>query len=98
MESRVKVNIQNRDYLLKCNLDADYMKDLAENLNNRLNAIQKSAAGKIDENQALILVALNILDEIEMTKTAPPVSEDEVLKKTNRLISMLEKGIVGDTV
>jgi cell division protein ZapA (FtsZ GTPase activity inhibitor) len=97
MDSKIKVKILNREYVLKGELDSDYIGFLAEKLNARLDEMKSYSPRKMDDLHLVILVALNLLDEAEMSQKNPDeISEDEAVKKTNRMITMLEKGIIGD--
>lgn len=99
MGSQTKVSILNREYVLTGELDSDYIKKLAGKIDDRLSEIKNTLGKKSDDLHLLILLSMNLMDEIEFLgeKNQRP-SEDEFLKKTNRLISMLEKGLVGDEI
>ncbi|MDH4263129.1 MAG: cell division protein ZapA [Spirochaetia bacterium] len=96
MGYQTKVNILNREYVLTGDLDSEYIKELAEKIDERLLQIKKNLSKKPDDVHLLILLAMNLMDEIELCrgKSLQP-SEDEISRKANRLISMLEKGLVG---
>jgi len=95
-----KVRILGREYTLKGNVDSEYMNNIALKVDERVEEIRKLfPAG--DELQLVILTTLNLIDEIEQLKKNPPVnfpgtSEADISLKTDRLITMLEKGIIGD--
>ena len=97
MGNQTKVHILKREYVLSGDLNPDYIRQLAQKIDDRLTDIKKAMGGKSDDLHLLILLAMNLMDEVELfhEKSQNP-SEDEIFKKTNRLISMLEKGIVGD--
>jgi len=96
-----KVRILGREYTLKGNVDSDYMNNIALKVDERVEEIRKLfPAG--DELQLVILTTLNLIDEIEQLKKNPPVnsiseSDADISLKTDRLITMLEKGIIGDS-
>jgi cell division protein ZapA (FtsZ GTPase activity inhibitor) len=96
MAYQTKVNILNQDYILTGDLDSNYIKGLAQKINDRLAQIKGGPDNKIGDLRALILLAMNLMDELELYKEkSQNSSEDEISKKTNRLISLLEKGLVG---
>ena len=96
MGYQTKVNILNREYVLTGDLDSEYIKELAEKIDERLVQIKKNLNKKTDDVHLLILLAMNLMDEVELCREkSEQTSEDEISKKTNRLITMLEKGLVG---
>lgn len=97
METKTKVYIQNTEYIIRAQLDPDYIQDLAEKINERIFELKK-ANPKMTDNMALTLTALNLMDELVVLKEkSESADEVNISNKTNRLISMLEKGLIGDS-
>jgi len=97
MGYQTKVHILNREYILTGDLDSTYIKDLARKIDDRLAEIKNGLGRKTDDMHLLILLSMNLMDELELLREKSEVSpDDEIYQKTNRLISLLEKGIVGD--
>lgn len=95
--AKIRVNIMGRDYTLRGDLDPDYMQTLASRVNSKIEDLRGVSAG-VDLLQLAILAALNFADEAEqLTGGKDPEELGEIEEKTRRLISMLEKGIVGDS-
>ncbi|MDH4199451.1 MAG: cell division protein ZapA [Spirochaetia bacterium] len=97
MESKAKVRILNKEYIIKGDVDFSYIENLAKKVDKRILEIKDSSSKDTDEMQLLILLALNLMDEVEMYQEKNrELPAEEITQRTNRLISMLEKGIIGD--
>ena len=95
--SRSRVSIMGRQYTLKGDLDPDYMALLARKVDQKIEEL-RAIAPNMDTLQLVILTALNYADELEQFKKEhgeEPVG-DEIGEKALSLITMLEKGIIGD--
>ena len=95
--TKIRVNIMGRDYTLRGDLDPEYMQTLAGRVNSKIEDL-KSVSSGVDALQLAILAALNFADEAEQLSGGQNPGElGEIEEKARRLISMLEKGIVGDS-
>ncbi|RME92815.1 MAG: cell division protein ZapA [Candidatus Hydrogenedentota bacterium] len=95
--SRVRVEILGKKYTLRGDVDTDYMVSLARYVDEKLREL-KEIAPDADNTKLALLVALNLADELHRAKSgAPEIPEDAAMlkEKTERLIQMLEEGIVG---
>ena len=96
MGSQTRVQILNREYVITGDLEAEYIKSLAGKINDRLSEINANLPKKPEDLHLLILLAMNLMDELELNHAKSSGSaDDEIQKKTSRLITMLEKGIIG---
>jgi len=96
MASQTTVHILNREYVLSGELDPGYIQDLARKIDDRLFEIKNSMGRKTDDLHLLILLAMNLMDEVELSKEKSKLNrDDEISQKANRLISLLEDGLVG---
>ena len=97
--SRSRVTIMGRQYTLKGDLDPDYMALLARKVDEKIEEL-RAIAPNMDTLQLVILTALNYVDELEQLKKESGIKEsshtDEASQKALSLITMLEKGIIGD--
>ncbi len=93
--SSVKVTIFGQTYTIKGDTDPQYMLELAEFVNKKMEEV---SSGIVSTNpaQVAILVALNIADECFQLKKLKSGSENAIEEKTRTLISMLDEGLVGD--
>lgn len=96
--SRSRVTIMGRSYTLKGDLDPDYMALLARKVDEKIEEL-RLIAPNMDTLQLVILTALNYADELEQfkkTNGGQSSQTDEINQKTMSLITMLEKGIIGE--
>ena len=100
--SKAKVELMGRQYTLKGDVDPDYMKNLADYINGRIQEI-KELAPQTDPLRLVLLASLNIADELFQAKTDNSNQEtlpnDELVamqEKTKRLLEMLEDGLIGE--
>ncbi|MDR3237023.1 MAG: cell division protein ZapA [Spirochaetia bacterium] len=96
MEStRVKVNIFGQSYTIKGDASSEYILDLADYLNKKMAEVSANIT-KGTPTQVAILAALNIADEYFQVKDLKNGSYSAIEEKTNKLIAMLDEGLIGD--
>lgn len=100
--SKAKVELMGRQYTLKGDVDPDYMKNLADYINGKIQEI-KELAPQADPLRLVLLASLNIVDELFQAKTdnsnQETLSSDELVamqEKTKHLLEMLEDGLIGE--
>lgn len=100
--SKAKVELMGRQYTLKGDVDPDYMKNLADYINGKIQEI-KELAPQADPLRLVLLASLNIVDELFQAKTdnsnQEMLSSDELVamqEKTKHLLEMLEDGLIGE--
>ncbi|MDO5715670.1 MAG: cell division protein ZapA [Tissierellia bacterium] len=94
-DKKVRVTIDDMNFFVVGNDNEDYIKDLANNLDDRIKATSKSNY-RLNQVQTLVLTALNILDELETLKEdrnllASASEDEEVLAKTIEKSKKLER-------
>ena len=96
MESnRVKVTIFGQTYTINGDAPRDYIHQLADYLNDKMEEVQANCA-EANTAQVAILAALNVADEYFQLKKLKSGEENEVERKAMALISMLDEGLIGD--
>ena len=93
--SEVKVGIFGQTYTIKGDTDAEYIRELAEYVNNKMEEVRANISSG-NPTQVAILVALNIADEYFQLKKLKNGMENAVEEKAKNIISMLDEGLVGD--
>ena len=93
--SSVKVDIMGHTYTIKGDASPEYIQELAEYINYKIEEI-KAQNSSLTSVQAAILAALNITDEYFQTKNVKIQDEGLFEKKAELLISMLDEGLIGD--
>jgi cell division protein ZapA len=93
--NQISVDIYGTHYTIKGEADKDYIYSLAKFVNEKMEEV---AANTVNFNatKIAILAALNIADEYFQHKEICENSMSHVEKKTRRLISMLNQGLIGD--
>ena len=96
MEStRVKVNIFGQTYTVKGEASSEYILELADYLNKKMAEVSSNISNGTS-TQVAILAALNISDEYFQVRDIKSGSYSAIEEKTNKLIAMLDEGLIGD--
>lgn len=94
-QNRVRVTIYGQTYNINGDAPRDYIHQLADYLNDKMEEVQAHCAAA-NTAQVAILAALNVADEYFQLKKLKSGEESEVERKTMALISLLDQGLVGD--
>ena len=98
MESnRVKVTIFGQTYTVNGDAPREYMLQLAEYLNDKMEEV-RAGTGISSPTQVAILAALNMADEYFQLKKIKSGADSEVEKRAMALISLLDQGLIGDVM
>lgn len=98
MESNsVKVTIFGQTYTVNGDAPREYMLQLAEYLNDKMEDV-RNTTGISNPAQVAILAALNMADEYFQLKKLKSGTDSEVEKRAMALISMLDQGLIGDVM
>lgn len=96
MESgKVKVNIFGQTYSIKGDAPEEYILELANYVNEKMEEVQKIVSNTNSLHIA-ILVALNISDEYFQARKLNARMGGDIEEKTREIISMLDQGLIGD--
>jgi len=93
--SKVKVEILGQSYTIKGDASPHYINELANYLNMKMEEVDANLANGTSL-QIAILAALNIADEYFQVKDIKTGSESAIEAKTDKLIAMLDEGLIGD--
>ena len=93
--SSVKVTIFGQTYTIHGDAPRDYIVQLAEYLNAKMEEV-RAGGGVTNPAQVAILAALNVADEYFQLKKLKVGSDSEVERRTLALITMLDRGLIGD--
>jgi cell division protein ZapA len=93
--NRVKVTIFGQAYTINGDAPREYIIQLAEYLNDKMEEVGSGGAVN-NPTQVAILAAMNVADEYFQLKKLKTGVESEVERKALALISMLDEGLVGD--
>jgi cell division protein ZapA len=93
--NKVKVIIFGQTYTIDGDAPREYILHLAEYLNDKMDEVRKNSS-ITNPIQVAILAALNVTDEYFQLKKLKSGTDSEVEKRTLALISMLDRGLIGD--
>ncbi|MBN2158639.1 MAG: cell division protein ZapA [Spirochaetes bacterium] len=91
----VKVTISGQTYTINGDAPRDYILQLAEYLNLKMEEV-RAGCSSANQTQMAILAALNVADEYFQLKDMKTGMDSEVTRRTMALISMLDEGLIGD--
>lgn len=92
-----KVVIYNQTYSLRSEHDPDYIHELAEYVDKRMNEIAR-ATMTVDSLRVAILAALQIADELYQARKDMRETEDEIADRSAKYIDLLDQFLRTDTV
>jgi len=92
---KVRVSIFGQSYNIKGDASPDYIQQLAEYLDEKMEDVSRNVSSS-NSLQIAILAALNIADEYFQTRSMNSGIEGAVEEKTRELISLLDEGLIGD--
>ena len=92
---KVRVSIYGQSYNIKGDASPEYIQQLAEYVNDRMEDVG-SCINTSNSLQIAILAALNIADEYFQLKSINTGVEGAVENKAREIISLLDEGLIGD--
>ena len=93
--SKVKVNIFGNTYTIQGDASSEFILQLAEYVNDKMEDVNKNIANA-NLVQIAILTALNIADEYFQLKDMKIGITGVLEEKAKALISLLDEGLIGD--
>ena len=92
-----KVVIYNQTYSLRSEHDPEYIHELAEYVDKRMNEIAR-ATMTVDSLRVAILAALQIADELYQARKDMRETEDEIADRSAKYIDLLDQFLRTDAV
>ncbi len=93
--SKVRVNILGQTYNVKGDASPDYIEQLADYVNEKVEEVSRNLSS-VNSLQVAILVSLNIADEYFQMKKINTGIEGAIEDKAREIISLLDEGLIGD--
>jgi cell division protein ZapA len=90
-----KVVIYNQTYSLRSQHDPEYIHELAEYVDKRMNEIAR-ATMTVDSLRVAILAALQIADELYQARKDMRETEDEIADRSAKYIDLLDQFLRSD--
>ena len=100
---RVSVNIMGERYTIKGDASPDYISEVANLVDDRMREL-RSATNVTNKTRLAVLAAINIAYELIRLKSKPSDDDPdtpeqlEISERTRQLITMLDEGLIGDTL
>jgi len=85
-----KVVIYNQTYTLRSTHDSEYIQELAEHVNRRMNEIAH-ATMTVDSLRVAILAAIQIADELYQSKREMKETEEEIADRSAKYAELLDQ-------
>ena len=92
---KVRVNIYGQSYNIKGDASSDYIQQLAEYVNGKMEDVSLNVNSS-NSLQIAILAALNIADEYFQMRSMNTGIEGAVEDKAREVILLLDEGLIGD--
>ena len=92
-ENFVKVTIYGQEYTIKAPPDANYKKNIAEYVDEKMREVQEELSTPQVPAKIAILAAMNISDDLFAQKRNHEKSNNEVERKVSSLIEVVEEAI-----
>lgn len=92
-----KVVIYNQTYNLRSDHDPNYIQDLAEYVDQRMNEIAR-ATMTVDSLRVAILAALQLTDELFQARNDLKQTEDEIADRSAKYAELLDQFLRADVV
>src|SRR5712692_11926768 len=90
-----KVVIYNQTYTLRSSHDSEYIQQLAEHVNERMNEIAR-ATMTVDSLRVAILAAIQITDELYQSRREMKETEEEVADRSAKYAELLDQFLRSD--
>jgi cell division protein ZapA len=85
-----KVVIYNQTYTLRSSHDSEYIQQLAEHVNERMNEIAR-ATMTVDSLRVAILAAIQIADELYQSRREMKETEEEIADRSAKYAELLDQ-------
>jgi cell division protein ZapA len=92
-----KVVIYNQTYSLRSDHDPNYIQDLAEYVDKRMNEIAR-ATMTVDSLRVAILAALQLTDELFQARKDLKLTEEEIADRSTKYAELLDQFLRADTI
>src|SRR5258705_13869996 len=92
-----KVVIYNQTYSLRSSHDSEYIQELAEHVNKRMNEIAR-ATMTVDSLRVAILAAIQIADELYQSRREMKETGDEIADRSAKYAELLDHFIWSEVV
>ncbi|MBC8215479.1 MAG: cell division protein ZapA [Candidatus Marinimicrobia bacterium] len=93
--SLVRVSIFGQEYTVKAPADASYIKNIAEYVDKKMREVQDGLSSDQSSTRIAILAAMNVADELFMSRKDKDVSSGDIDSRITSLIEMIDESLIG---
>ncbi len=93
--SLVRVSIFGQEYTVKAPADASYIKNIAEYVDKKMREVQDGLSSDQSSTRIAILAAMNVADELFMSRKDKDVSSGDIDSRITSLIEMIDESLMG---
>ncbi|MFQ6613617.1 MAG: cell division protein ZapA [Fidelibacterota bacterium] len=94
-ESLVRVSIFGQEYTVKAPTDPDYIRQIADYVNAKMNEIKDKSAPGPNAARIAILAAMNISDELFTVRKECESLNRSVENRVNELVDLVDEALEG---
>ena len=91
--NQVQISIFGQEYSVKAPADPDYIKKIAEYLDDKMRAVQSGFSTTQSSTRIAILAGMNITDELFTARQSDESDSTEVEEKISSLIELIDDSL-----
>ena len=88
--NQVKISIFGQEYSVKAPADPDYIKKIAQYLDEKMREVQSGFSSTQSSTRIAILAGMNITDELFTAKQSGEIDSSDAEQKISSLIELIE--------
>ncbi len=96
VQHRVSVEIMGDRYTIRGDAGPDYIAEVANMVDNRMRELA-AATRNMSRTRLAVLTAINLADELLQAQRSGGTADDEIVRRTRHLVTLLDEGLIGDT-
>ena len=91
--NQVQISIFGQEYSVKAPADSDYIKKIAEYLDDKMREVQSGFSTTQSSTRIAILAGMNITDELFTARQSDELDSTEVEEKISSLIELIDDSL-----
>lgn len=91
--NQVKISIFGQEYSVKAPADPDYIKKIAQYLDEKMREVQSGFSSTQSSTRIAILAGMNITDELFTAKQSGEIDSSEAEQKISSLIELIDDAL-----
>ena len=91
--NQVKISIFGQEYSVKAPADPDYIKKIAQYLDEKMREVQSGFSSTQSSTRIAILAGMNITDELFTAKQSGEIDSSDAEQKISSLIELIDEAL-----